>query len=678
MPAVQPAETAATATTIRRLPLFSIASLLLLALLFVANVYRAATQSITIDEAFTYNHLLTKGHDFATEVSPFNDTLNAWLAGISIRALGVSEFSMRLPSLLGGLLYFVALFLLCRLLFGESRWLLAAVSLNALNPFLLDYFSAARGYGMALAFWTLGAYALARWLMEEGTDDTRRTALATAAGIAFGLAIASHLTESFAVAAIVAAFAALGLAEQRSIRFITHQLAPLCEATVILAGAILWEPLHRIRVQFIDGVVPRYKDGLKSLVSAFALYKTTPLTQWDPFRHLLGRLGWWFLPLLFAGLALAAAHIVRRWMRVRKLADLDPVDRPLLLFAPALLLAFLFLWIEPQLEHHGYFAHRRLLFTLPLIFIPCSLLLKWLWKEGQPKRAFAVVAMAPLAFLVADFILEFNLKSYYAWEFDAGTKAAVNVLRQRHLAEPNRQVTLRTNWLLSESLNFYRSMYAITWMPEATRDGPECSADYYFVEDDELGVLNRFGVEKLYRDPRSGTLLAAPGQDSRRRLASLRAAGFTGALPCNADVMVDDSWIEIGRPGADRHLLRDFQEPSSPNVWRWTYQRPALLFYVPERGNARFKMDFFLHSKLFEATGPVRLTVFVNGQKIGEHAYDSPERQSFEQAVPPGLLRSGGITLVETTLDKYYRSPDDGQKLGYLFVRGGFLFDSQP
>ena len=675
MPAVQPAEPVAAVLTIRRLPLFSIASLLLLALLFVANVYRAATQSITIDEAFTYNHLLTKGHDFATEASPFNDTLNASLARISIRALGASEFSMRLPSVLGGLLYFVALFLLCRLLFGESGWLLAAVSLNALNPFLLDYLSAARGYGMALAFWTLGAYALARWLMEEGTDDAT---LATAAGIAFGLAIASHLTESFAVAAIVAAFAALGLLEQRSIRFITRQLAPMCEATIIVAGVILWEPLHRVRVEFIDGVVPRYKDGLKSLVSAFALYKTTLLTQWNPFQHLLGRLGWWFLPLLFAGLALAATQIVRRWMRARKLADLDPVDRPLLLFAPALLLVFLFLWIEPQLEHHGYFAHRRLLFTLPLIFIACPLLLRWLWKEGQPKRALALAAMAPLAFLLADFILEFNLKSYYGWEFDSGTKAAVNALRQRHLAEPNRQIILRTNWLLSESLNFYRSVDAITWMPEATRDGPECSADYYFVEDDELGRLNRFGVEEIYRDRRSGTVLAARGREARQRMASLRATGFTGALPCNADVMVDDSWIEIGLPDADRHMLRDFQERSNPNVFRWTYERPALLFYVLKRENARFKMDFLLPSKVFQATGPIRLTVFVNGQKIGERTYDSPERQSFEQAVPPGLLRSGGITLVETVLDKYYRSPDDGQKLGYLFVRGGFLFDSKP
>jgi hypothetical protein len=32
------------------------------------------------------------------------------------------------------------------------------------------------------------------------------------------------------------------------------------------------------------------------------------------------------------------------------------------------------------------------------------------------------------------------------------------------------------------------------------------------------------------------------------------------------------------------------------------------------------------------------------------------------------------VTLVETALDKYYISPDDGQKLGYLFMDGGFVY----
>lgn len=674
MPPVLSAEPGVLARSIRGLPAYSGASLLLLAILFASNIYRAATQSITIDEAFTYNHLLTKGQDQATAGSPYNDTLNASLARISIHVFGLSEFSMRLPSVLGGLLYFVALFLICRLLFGESPWMLAAVSLNALNPFLLDYCSAARGYGMGFAFWTLGAYLLARWLIAEDAGDQRRTALATAAGLAFGLAIASHLTESFAVAAIEIVFLAIGLLGRRKIRFLVRAAAPLGASTVIVPAVLLWTPLHHIRVRFIDGVVPHYKESLKSLTAAFALYKPTLLTQWDPFHRFLERLEWWLLPLLFAASALAAVQIVRRWIRARSFTSLDATERLLLLFSMALLLTFWFLRTEPRLKHHGYFALRRLLFTLPLIFIACPLLLKWLWNQGQRWRLLALAAMAPLAFLLVNFVLEFNLSSYYGWEFDAGAKRIMNALTARHLAEPQRRISMRSNWMLIESLNFYRSMNAATWMPELTRETPDCSADYYYLLDFELDGLSRFGLQELYHDRPAGTMLAAPGPEARQRLAALRADGFKDPLPCNADVMVNDSWIEIGRPSAERHLLRDFQEPSNPNVARWTYQRPALLFYVPKRDNVRFKMDFVYHSRVFQATGPYHLTLWVNGQKIGGQAYDSSERHSFEQAVPAGLLRNDGITLVETTLDNYYLVPDDKQKLGYLFVRGGFLY----
>ena len=84
-------------------------------------------------------------------------------------------------------------------------------------------------------------------------------------------------------------------------------------------------------------------------------------------------------------------------------------------------------------------------------------------------------------------------------------------------------------------------------------------------------------------------------------------------------------------------------------------------------------MDFVIHSATFKDTGPIRLSVIINGQKIGEKLYTSAENQTFTAAVPDSALRDDGIALVETRLDKYYQAPDDAQKLGYLFVRAGFL-----
>jgi hypothetical protein len=75
----------------------------------------------------------------------------------------------------------------------------------------------------------------------------------------------------------------------------------------------------------------------------------------------------------------------------------------------------------------------------------------------------------------------------------------------------------------------------------------------------------------------------------------------------------------------------------------------------------------------YSHTGPVRLTVWINGRRLAEQLYSAPEFQSFERPVPPQWLGEDGLALVETTLDKYFIAPEDKQKLGYLFVSGGFV-----
>lgn len=94
---------------------------LLLCLLFGVNVYRAETQSITVDEAFTHTRFVVP--PFAamhTFYDAGNHVLNTLLAKLSVSLFGVSELALRLPSLLGGLLYFAGLLLVSRRLFGPG------------------------------------------------------------------------------------------------------------------------------------------------------------------------------------------------------------------------------------------------------------------------------------------------------------------------------------------------------------------------------------------------------------------------------------------------------------------------------------------------------------------------------------------------------------------------------
>lgn len=80
-----------------------------------------------------------------------NHVLYSILAKTCITLFGLTEFTLRIPSLLGGLLYLVVVFHLSRRLLGEGWLRLLAVALLCLNPHLTDFMSAARGYGLALA-----------------------------------------------------------------------------------------------------------------------------------------------------------------------------------------------------------------------------------------------------------------------------------------------------------------------------------------------------------------------------------------------------------------------------------------------------------------------------------------------------------------------------------------------
>lgn len=643
----------------RRYNAYTSISAVLLIFLFAANVYRAGTQSITVDEAFTYNHYLAALPDQTALKFPYNENLNTQLSRWSVRILGVSEFSLRLVSVLGGLLYFVALFRLCRLLFGDSAWLLLALSLNSLNPFLLDYLSAARGYSTGLAFWTLGAYYVARFVRQGGAP-----ALLWKAGVALGLAIGSHVTETFAVAALELAAVAILLAKRASFRWLLKTAAPMFLLTLMVAVVVLWAPLHHFSRNSIDDVVPRYAVGLRSLMNASLLYRPTWLTAWDKDQGPLHRFAWMLLPAFLMGLVAAGVRIARRWSHAL------PDDLILTLFSATLLLIALFLWIEPRMMHHGYWALRRLLFTLPVVFTTFPLWIRWLFGHGKLARGGAIAGAVVLVALALDFALEFNVKSYLGWEFDAGTKQAVNTIRARHPFGSVKTERVGVTWWMNESFNFYRARYGLNWMEKVTRDTPARLYDYYYVATGDLAGLQRFAPEELYRDPTAGTVLAVPGAIVRQRLAALREAGFAETPAGESDAMADAVSVEMGTPEAQSHLLRDVL-CAGASSWCWTGEKPAILFHVPKRLHTRFKMDFEIHEPTF--TGPVRLTVWLNGVRLGDETYISPKGHTFDRAVPLDLLRSDGVALIETTLDRYYIAPADGQKLGYQLLRAGFL-----
>src|SRR6476660_6016336 len=103
-------------------------ALIVLTSLFGVNIYRAATQAITCDEATTY--LLFIRGDFSDAWAKYNANNHlffTYLAATSIRIFGLSDFAFRLPSILAGGLYLIAAYRICRNAFRDGPLFLLAV-----------------------------------------------------------------------------------------------------------------------------------------------------------------------------------------------------------------------------------------------------------------------------------------------------------------------------------------------------------------------------------------------------------------------------------------------------------------------------------------------------------------------------------------------------------------------
>src|SRR5438045_2287000 len=84
---------------------------ILLIVLFLVNCYRAVTQSITHDEAYSWQLYLSKPlKTVFKSFSAANHLVATLLSWISFRVCGSSVWGMRLPTLIAGAWYFVTVF----------------------------------------------------------------------------------------------------------------------------------------------------------------------------------------------------------------------------------------------------------------------------------------------------------------------------------------------------------------------------------------------------------------------------------------------------------------------------------------------------------------------------------------------------------------------------------------
>jgi hypothetical protein len=448
-----PPDTNSRACHVRRLTwaLLLLCSVGLLAL----SVYRAATFPFTHDESLSFAIF---NHEPKRATTANNHLLNTLLMEWCSTLFGNSELSLRLPNIMAHVIYLACALLLLKRFQYVVLQIAGFVFLN-LNPFLLDFFFLARGYGLALAFLMLSLYLLARAYEEKQQESfAKYLFLSVSAGSLAVLANFSFLNYYLPLLLVSAWLLFSDASLRRFSRSHTLAAIALFSASGVFLALILRKTFQlqwRGRFSF-GGKVGFINDTVGSLVRSSLCSDFFPDTTDTTIAAVLVGL---FGALLLLGLYL---------FFLRKEVPLFT------LFLLILTLAAVLPALQHRLVHTLYPVQRAALYYLPLsavVLLSALHSLARLSSRRWEKLVVLVLPAAIAAILSLHFYRTFNIYACYTWGHDGHIVEILEIInRDRALHFPGRTVNLSNSWEMEPSLNFYRITRNYTWLAPVTRE----------------------------------------------------------------------------------------------------------------------------------------------------------------------------------------------------------------
>ncbi|HEV1994815.1 MAG TPA: hypothetical protein VGR03_10820 [Candidatus Acidoferrum sp.] len=452
-----------------------IVSAAILLFAFGVAVYRAKVLPIAHDEALTYEWFLDQGVYDVLRYNPANHVLQTLLAKPIVKILGVSEFTLRIPTLFGAAMYLITVYFLCRKLFGDGLVLVLSTAMMALNPQVMDFMAAARGYSLGLAGLAVAMYAFAR-LANRGkfdpADKEWRWGCA-AASISLALAVAANFTNIVPAACLALCFTVSVLGGLASVfrwrdgalrEFAKYFIFP----GVAVGFCVLWPFLIQARLAQTKIQLDKASDAARDIFNASFLYKWTE----DVFNSLgavPSSAGSWqagvtdlganfLLPLLFCfvliGLTLAC----------RTPADLGKhQNAQCRIFAGAAIASVVLTVVLHFVTKVNYPFSRYCLFVVPLFTIGGVLAARQI-SSRIPSLLLKSAGLVLAAIVVSDYALAINVKSFRYNAYDIISRDLYQAIEKDALSRGLTNVRVGGTWWYEPEINFYRLHHRAKWM----------------------------------------------------------------------------------------------------------------------------------------------------------------------------------------------------------------------
>ena len=410
-------------------------------------ILRAYVQSITLDEADTYQFFVARQAQNIWHPGTNNHVLNSLLMWTFTHLFGTFAITARAPALLGAILYISVCYYLCQRVTDKSYLQLPLFICLTYNPFIFDFMVAARGYSLALSF-LVAAIAVPLWYREKEGRSLQKSCVA--ASLFLGLSFCANFSFAIIDAATFLAIAvwALRRRDKESAGKILQACILPGLATALLIGG--YPLFHWPKGELWFGA-RSLGQMTKSVVDAslFQLdWRYLPSSVYRKLTYLKPAL----LPMLgiLCVLQLVVTRIEGAWLENAHARRMGRLASDL---AGIAALAILIHWLAFRFYQLPLPMDRTAIYLVPFCTLIAGII------ASVPARSSMGVwchrgLVAAFFMMACYYLLCLRLTYFKEWEWNANVKDVYPVLARYNHQDGVTEIG--TDWFYGSALNFYR------------------------------------------------------------------------------------------------------------------------------------------------------------------------------------------------------------------------------
>jgi hypothetical protein len=404
----------------------------------------------------------------------------------------------RLPSLFSHLLFLFFSYKLVKDF--QSKWLvIASFLIINLNPYMLDFFSLSRGYGLSLGLMMAGIYYLFA-LLTQGYKP-HYFLLATVFGFLATLAnfvMLNYFVVSFGLSLLFIAdniFQTDNSTKQKTIAFLRLTFLPLCIFIFSLCFLVLVAfKLKEAGALFYGGNKGFWTDTFCTITDR-CFYEVG-------YNYWFQRFAKGFVIFIFV---LACACVGFRVIKKQT----TKTNRFLGFLILLLFLCALSTIVQHYLFDTLYLIERTALFLVVLFNLMFVFFINEITKEIKAAAVFVNVASI---LAIVHFIFAFNLNYVLEWRSESDVKQMLCDLEKvKETPKEKNNIDICIPLDFDQPINYYRAVNNLTWVNTLERSTKiNYLFDYLYIIPSEFGKINMDSLEIIKTYPATNSILAKP------------------------------------------------------------------------------------------------------------------------------------------------------------------------